>query len=96
MKSTVRPEELFESDGRLKPELADLVPKGHRRMSDNPHTKGGLLLRDLRMPDFLDYEVKTPAPGATTAEATRVMGNWQWGGSEATKSAKADTAGDNV
>ena len=71
-----RPQELFESDGRLKPELADLAPKGHRRMGDNPHTNGGLLLRDLKMPDFSGYEVKTRAPGATIAEATRIMGSF--------------------
>ena len=69
-----RPAELFDRTGRLKPELAALAPTGHRRMSDNPHANGGLLLRDLRMPDFRDYEVKTPAPGAASAEATRVMG----------------------
>ncbi len=47
-----RPDELFDANGRLKPEIADLAPKGHRRMSDNPHANGGLLLRDLKMPDF--------------------------------------------
>ena len=57
-----RPEELFDADGRLKPELAELAPKGHRRMSDNPHANGGLLLRDLKMPDFRDYAVKVPSP----------------------------------
>ena len=71
-----RPAELFDSNGTLKPELADLAPKGHRRMSDNPHANGGLLLRDLKTPDFRSYEVKTPVPGATTAEATRVMGSF--------------------
>jgi xylulose-5-phosphate/fructose-6-phosphate phosphoketolase len=71
-----RPEELFESDGSLKQELAGLAPRGHRRMSDNPHTNGGLLLRELKMPDFRSYEAKTPAPGATIAEATRVMGSF--------------------
>ena len=60
-----RPEELFDAQGRLKPELAELAPKGHRRMSDNPHANGGLLLRDLKMPDFRDYAVKVPSPGAT-------------------------------
>jgi xylulose-5-phosphate/fructose-6-phosphate phosphoketolase len=71
-----RPAELFDSKGSLKSELADLAPKGHRRMSDNPHTNGGLLLRDLKMPDFRKYEVKTPSPGAATAEATRAMGTF--------------------
>jgi xylulose-5-phosphate/fructose-6-phosphate phosphoketolase len=71
-----RPAELFDKTGRLKPELAALAPTGQRRMSDNPHANGGLLLRDLKMPDFRDYEVKTSAPGAATAEATRVMGRF--------------------
>ena len=71
-----RPAELFDKTGRLKPELAALAPTGHRRMSDNPHANGGLLLRDLKMPDFRDYAVKTSAPGAATAEATRVMGRF--------------------
>jgi len=69
-----RPDELFDEVGRLKPELAALAPTGLRRMSDNPHTNGGLLLRDLRMPDFRDYAVDVPSPGATVAESTRVMG----------------------
>src|SRR5205807_9169911 len=73
---TYRPEELFDAEGRLKPELADLAPNGHRRMSDNPHTNGGLLLRDLKMPDFRSYAVEVPSPGATTAESTRVMGKF--------------------
>ncbi len=71
-----RPEELFDSGGRLAPELSALPPKGTRRMSANPHTNGGMLLHDLRLPDFRDYEVKTPSPGAATAEATRVMGQF--------------------
>ena len=71
-----RPEELFDAQGRLKPELAELAPKGHRRMSDNPHANGGLLLRDLKMPDFRDYAVDVPSPGATTAESARVMGKF--------------------
>ena len=52
-----RPEELFDANGRFKPELAELAPKGERRMSANPHGNGGLLLRDLRMPDFRKYAV---------------------------------------
>jgi xylulose-5-phosphate/fructose-6-phosphate phosphoketolase len=68
------PEELFDAAGRLKPELAELTPSGHRRMSDNPHANGGLLLKDLKLPDFRNYEVKTASPGAATAEATRAQG----------------------
>jgi xylulose-5-phosphate/fructose-6-phosphate phosphoketolase len=71
-----RPQELFEVGGQLKPELAELAPKGTRRMSANPHANGGLLLRDLRLPDFRDYAVEVPRPGATTAESTRVMGRF--------------------
>jgi xylulose-5-phosphate/fructose-6-phosphate phosphoketolase len=71
-----RPEELFDATGRLKPELAELAPKGNRRMGANPHTNGGLLLRDLRLPDFRNYAVDVPAPGAITAEATRVQGKF--------------------
>src|SRR5579871_2146356 len=71
-----RPEELFDSQGKLAPELSALPPKGTRRMSANPHTNGGMLLRDLRLPDFRTYEVKTSSPGAATAEATRVMGQY--------------------
>ena len=69
-----RPEELFDEAGRLHPEIAGLSPQGDRRMSANPHTNGGVLLRDLRLPDFRDYAVDVPAPGATLAEATRVQG----------------------
>ena len=71
-----RPQELFDADGRLKPELADLAPRGDRRMGANPHTNGGKLLHDLRMPDFQAYQVDVPAPGGTTAESTRVMGTF--------------------
>ncbi len=73
---TYRPAELFDEDGHLRPELAALPPRGERRMSANPHTNGGLLLRDLRLPDFRDYAVDVPKPGATTAEATREMGRF--------------------
>jgi xylulose-5-phosphate/fructose-6-phosphate phosphoketolase len=69
-----RPEELFDESGRLRPELAGLAPQGSRRMGANPHSNGGTLLRDLRMPDFRAYAVDVPAPGAADAEATRVMG----------------------
>src|SRR5262249_11507362 len=69
-----RPEDLFDKTGRLKPELAELPPKSQRRMSANPHANGGLLLKDLRLPDFCDYAVKVTKPGATVVESTRVMG----------------------
>jgi xylulose-5-phosphate/fructose-6-phosphate phosphoketolase len=71
-----RPEELFDPTGRFRTELAALAPSGTRRMSANPHTNGGVLLRDLRLPDFRAYAVETPAPGVATAEATRVMGTY--------------------
>ena len=69
-----QPEELFSGDGALKPDLAALAPKGNRRMGANPHANGGVLLKDLQMPDFRDYAVHVPAPGTVVAEATRVMG----------------------
>jgi xylulose-5-phosphate/fructose-6-phosphate phosphoketolase len=69
-----RPEELFDEGGRLRPELAGLAPEGDRRMGANPHANGGILLHDLRMPDFRRYAVDVPSPGAVDAEATRVMG----------------------
>jgi xylulose-5-phosphate/fructose-6-phosphate phosphoketolase len=69
-----RPEELFDASGALVPELAALAPPGARRMGANPHANGGLLLRDLVMPDFRDYAVDVPAPGAVDGEATRVLG----------------------
>jgi xylulose-5-phosphate/fructose-6-phosphate phosphoketolase len=68
------PEKLFDATGRLRPELAELAPKGVRRMSANPHANGGILPRDLRMPDFRDYAIKATRPGAVMAEATRVQG----------------------
>ncbi|MEK6696360.1 MAG: phosphoketolase family protein [Candidatus Deferrimicrobiota bacterium] len=69
-----RPEELFDEDGRLRPELAELPPEGNRRMGANPHANGGVLLKDLAMPDYREYAVEVPKPGGATAEATRVMG----------------------
>jgi xylulose-5-phosphate/fructose-6-phosphate phosphoketolase len=69
-----KPEELFDRNGRLIPELAELAPKGERRMGANPNANGGLLLRDLKMPDFQDYGVAVPQPGVVVAEATRIMG----------------------
>jgi xylulose-5-phosphate/fructose-6-phosphate phosphoketolase len=71
-----RPQELFDESGKLRSELASLAPKGERRMSANPHANGGLLLRDLRLPDFRDYAVKVRKPGAVDAEATRVQGEF--------------------
>jgi xylulose-5-phosphate/fructose-6-phosphate phosphoketolase len=71
-----RPEELFDDDGRLLPELAALAPGGDRRMSANPHANGGELLRDLVLPDFRDYAVEVEAPGTTLSEATRVLGRF--------------------
>ena len=69
-----RPEELFDEEGRLVPELAALAPEGERRMSASPHANGGLLLRDLDLPDFRDYAVDVPRPGTTMSEATRALG----------------------
>jgi len=70
-----RPEELFDGNGKLIPELAELAPSGTRRMGANPHTNGGMLLKDLVMPDFREYAVKVSKPGAEIAEATRVLGS---------------------
>jgi xylulose-5-phosphate/fructose-6-phosphate phosphoketolase len=71
-----RPQELFDRTGRFLPELADLAPTGERRMSANPHANGGLLLHDLRLPDFRDYALKVQKPGAVDGEATRVQGEF--------------------
>jgi xylulose-5-phosphate/fructose-6-phosphate phosphoketolase len=71
-----RPRELFDGTGRLRPDLADLAPRGPRRMSANPHANGGALLRDLKLPAFRDYAVRVPKPGAVLAEATRVQGRF--------------------
>jgi xylulose-5-phosphate/fructose-6-phosphate phosphoketolase len=71
-----RPEELFDEDGRLVPELAGLAPEGDRRMGANPHTNGGMLLRDLRMPDFHAHAVTVPSPGAVDAQDTQVLGGF--------------------
>src|SRR5438093_3343550 len=70
------PEELFDTTGKLQPELAALAPQGARRMSANPHANGGMLLHDLRMPDFRTYAVDVTRPGAVEAEATRVQGQF--------------------
>ncbi|MGB3137154.1 MAG: phosphoketolase family protein, partial [Nodosilinea sp.] len=69
-----RPEELFDESGRLNPELADLAPAGDRRMGANPHANGGLLLRDLVMPDFQDYAVTVPSPGSVKAADAHQLG----------------------
>ncbi len=71
-----RPEELFDGAGRLRSELADLAPKGERRMSANPHANGGLLLHDLCLPDFRDYAMQVQEPGAVSGEATRTQGEF--------------------
>ena len=69
-------DELFDEAGCLLPELAELAPKGDRRMGANPHTNGGALLRDLRMPDFREHAVHVPSPGAVDAQDTRVLGKF--------------------
>ncbi len=69
-----RPQELFDKNGKLRAALAELAPQGERRMGANPHANGGILLRDLKVPDFRDYAVAVPSPGSVTGEATRVMG----------------------
>ena len=71
-----RPGELFDATGRLVPELQELAPAGSRRMSANPHANGGLLLRDLLMPDFRDYAVAVAQPAAAFSEATKVLGTF--------------------
>jgi len=69
-----RPEELFDADGRPSPELLTLVPQGDRRLGASPHANGGVLLRDLVMPDFRDYAVPVVVPGARMSEPTRILG----------------------
>ncbi|MDP1645379.1 MAG: phosphoketolase family protein [Thiobacillus sp.] len=71
-----RPEELFDERGALRPELAALAPQGTRRMGANPHANGGLLLRDLQLPDFRDYAVDAAQPGQAQAEPTRILGKY--------------------
>ena len=71
-----RPEELFDENGTLIPALRELAPKGERRMGANPHANGGLLLRDLRTPDFREYRVEVPQPGAVEAQDTGVLGSY--------------------
>ena len=69
-----RPEDLFDEIGTFKQELAELAPKGSRRMGANPHANGGVLMKNLKMPDFRDYAVTVEKPGQVTGEATRVLG----------------------
>jgi len=71
-----KPEELFDERGKLIAELAELAPKGDRRMGANPHTNGGTLLKDLRLPDFRDYAVEVPKPGTLCVEPTKIQGNF--------------------
>src|SRR5262245_39247682 len=71
-----RPEQLFDTMGRPAPDIAAVAPTGERRMGANPHTNGGLLKRDLRLPDFRTYAVTVQKPGTSQAEATRVMGSY--------------------
>ena len=71
-----RPEELFDENGRLIPELEELCPKGERRMGANPHANGGILLRDLRLPDFRNYAVDIPAPGSVEAQDMIELGKF--------------------
>jgi xylulose-5-phosphate/fructose-6-phosphate phosphoketolase len=71
-----RPEELFDADGRPLASITELAPQGARRMGANPHANGGLLRKDLRLPDFRRYAVPVPAPGSVLGEATRVLGGF--------------------
>jgi len=71
-----RPEELFDADGRLVPELAELAPEGDRRLGANPHANGGLLLRDLRLPPIEGHAVEVAQPGSVAVETTRQLGAW--------------------
>ncbi|MGN0622318.1 MAG: phosphoketolase [Oscillospiraceae bacterium] len=71
-----KPEELFDENGRLIPELEELCPKGDRRMGANPHANGGILLRDLRLPDFRKYAVDVPSPGAIEAQDMIELGKF--------------------
>ncbi|MCF7765319.1 MAG: phosphoketolase family protein [Verrucomicrobia bacterium] len=71
-----KPEELFDANGTLRAELAELAPRGTRRMGANPHANGGILLKDLKMPDFRDYRIEVPQPGQVVAESIRLMGGF--------------------
>ncbi|MEA4896217.1 MAG: phosphoketolase family protein [Oscillospiraceae bacterium] len=74
--SSYRPAELFDDNGRLRPEIRELAPKGTQRMGANPHANGGLLLRDMRMPDFRDYAVEVPSPGSVNAQDMSELGGF--------------------
>ncbi len=76
MDGSYRPDELFDESGAPVPELLALPPSGDRRMSANPVANGGLVIRDLDLPNFRDYAVDVPRPGAGSHEATRVLGSW--------------------
>jgi xylulose-5-phosphate/fructose-6-phosphate phosphoketolase len=71
-----RPTELFDASGKFAPEIAELAPIGERRMSANPHANGGLMLRNLRLPDYRSYAIKVGTPGASNVESTRVQGKY--------------------
>src|SRR5919108_3247544 len=71
-----KPERLFDEHGKLMPQLAELAPQGTRRMGANLHANGGLLLKELKMPDFRDYSGDVPRPGTVFAEATRILGRF--------------------
>jgi len=74
--SSYGPEELFDEAGALRSDLAELAPDGKRRMGDNPHANGGLLLRDLRLPDFRAFALDVPSPGSVKGQATKAMGSF--------------------
>src|SRR5438270_1384266 len=74
--ASYRPDELFDEDGAVRTEITTLAPAGDLRMSANPHANGGLLLRELELPDFRPYAVDVKAPASTSSEATRVLGSW--------------------
>ncbi|WP_454293861.1 phosphoketolase family protein [Salana multivorans] len=74
--ASYRPEELFDADGRVDADIEAITPAGQLRMSDNPHANGGLLMKDLRLPDFREFAVDVPVPGSGIHENTRVLGEW--------------------
>ncbi|HLS13620.1 MAG TPA: phosphoketolase family protein, partial [Beutenbergiaceae bacterium] len=74
--ASYRPQELFDDDGAPAADIAGLAPRAERRMGGNPHANGGLLTRDLRLPDFRDFALDVPAPGGAVAEPTKELGNW--------------------
>ena len=71
-----KPEELFDENGRLHKKLEELAPSAHKRMSASPHANGGMLLKDLDLPDFRDYKVEVSSPGSLRAESTRIQGKY--------------------